>query len=156
MEDNRGYSGRALEAGQTYCGLDIAKLSLVPTKTASHLFLYIALGLNDIGITNGTFTPAGYQTTLTAMVDNAISKGWPLGSIVLVTPFWIPTNGFTSYFSYSGTTLLPDIARQEAYAKAARTVAAQKNTVLADIYTAIRDNPNRTAFLQADELHYNK
>lgn len=156
-EDNRGLSGRVVQSGAG-CPNDVASLALIPQKAPEHLFLFIALGLNDIGLDNGLFNPTAYKSRLTLLVEDALNKNWPAVNIVLVTPFWVPTEAFSIYANQCAVNgKVASVERQEAYAQAVKDIAAEKNVVLADIYTAVKNMPvvERNPFFRPnDKLHY--
>ena len=89
VEDNQGVGGRVLQTGNT-CGRNTLSFDVIPQKTTTHLFLFVALGVNDIGFNNGSarFSPEGYQLRLEQFVEAAKTKGWSASDIIIITPFY--------------------------------------------------------------------
>lgn len=160
IEDNRGISGKVVQDAATICETPKASESYIPTKTPDHLFLYIKLGSNDIAHNNGSFTPTEFKSRLGQLIEDARSKGWPSASIVLVSPPWAPvgsanepgdittiSGAYDLFYDYCGITNRIDETRQQAYVDAVSETATLKSTVFIDLYTAMKNHPNRTSFI---------
>jgi lysophospholipase L1-like esterase len=147
-EENYGILGEVLQNGENCSGHPIFDQTTIPTKTNSYGALFIALGMNDVGINNGTMSPSTFQATLSNSVDYAVNtKGWKYGQIVIVTPAF--ANDYT-YFGSCNTAW--DDSRLQAYVTAALLVATTKGCIAADVYTAMNKNAN---LLSTDGIHPN-
>jgi lysophospholipase L1-like esterase len=170
IEDNQGAAGRVMQNATAPCvdPEDAANISLIPEKDEDHLFLYIMLGSNDIAHNTGAFQPELFQATLDNLVSGAQTKGWPLTNIVLISPPWASTGStdepdgatisgaYDVFYDYCGIANRIDEARQQAYADAVRTVAEANNVVFVDLYTAMKDHPNRSSLFSEANNGYDR
>lgn len=154
VEQNHGVSSMVLQnALPAGCARPVFSVTSISAKQAGDVMLFVALGVNDIGVNVAAMTPSGYQLTMDSLVTNAISKGWAAQDIVLLTPFY-----FTAYSSYLGNcsvTTAADVTRHQAYADAVTAVARARHTVLADIYVAMKNSSNPASLLSGDGIHPN-
>ncbi len=153
-ETNLGISGQVLQNGSV-CGNTIFDQTTIPTHTGSHLYLFLALGVNDININHASMTAAGYQTKLSTVVDYAVAtKGWAYSNIVIVSPYYI-TN-YTAYVpACSNAGAGGNITRHEQYVTAAKDVSIAKSTKYADAYTAMKNSASPSSLLSDDFVHPN-
>lgn len=79
--DSMGYTESNLAVNGS--SVKTTPLSSTPTKTSSMKYLFVGYGTNDRAI--GGNTAAIFETDLTTFVNDAISKGWPAGKIILVS-----------------------------------------------------------------------
>jgi len=156
IEDNHGVSGTTLEKRAT---IDWAaspnmvdNATNIPTKVTGKNLLVFAYGLNDIGFTSGSYTSTNFVTDYTTVLNTAISKGWDPSQILILSPYFIGSAGYTTYAGLSGTPA-PTQARHLQFVAAARQVAGTFGTLYLDIYNQQRLN-DQTLF-GADGLHPN-
>ena len=153
LETNLGINGQVLQNG-TVCNRTIFDRNTIPTKTNNSLYLFIAFGVNDIGMNNGTFTPSGFQSTLTSTIDFAVnSRGWSYSDIVLLTQYYV--SGWDAFAGSCGVTTAADSTRVEAYKQATINVAQAKHCILADISGAMAASSNPSSLLLPDNIHPN-
>lgn len=129
-EHNYGISGQVMQSIDCGGRTQFQPSTIPIYDSVNDLFIYFNLGVNDQDlIASCGFSPSGYTTKYLSVIDAARAKGWPLNRIVVMTPFYvIPSN----------TTADAD---KEAYAAAARSVAATKHTVLVDIFEYMKNYP---------------
>jgi len=128
------------------------RFNLIPTKTTNRKYLIIALGVNDVGFNYTDFTLAIFITHYTALVNNAVSKGWSSSNIVLLNISYVNTpTVWDSYLSY-GIPSAADTARYEAFRGAITTDLASLGIVL-DPYPAMATYG--IGCLNGDGLHPN-
>lgn len=152
-ESNLGISGEVLENG-TVCGRTVFDETTIPTySSGTHAALFIALGVNDIGLNNGTMTATGFETTLTSAVNYAHNtKGWPYANIVLVDQYYVKAAGYAIYVGSCSVVTQADTTRVNAYRSAVANVANSLHTVLAQIGAAMDGNDS---LISGDSLHPN-
>lgn len=123
----------------------------VPTKNDITKYIFFCHGVNDLGVNVPAVTPDAFEAAYSAMIESALAKGWPAGSIVLVTPTWI--TGYSQYVCGDVTTA-PDQTRHEAFVAKVVALANTYHTCLIDVYTAMKNDPANGTFL-ADGIHPN-
>ena len=154
-EVNMGISGQVLQNG-TVCGRTVFDKTTIPSYSAgTHAALFISLGVNDIGLNNGTMTPEGFRATLLEAVDYAhFTKAWPYAAIVLVTPFYYTAQGYNAYVGACGVTTAANVARHESYKDEVSAVASLRQTVLLDAYTAMKNSSSPASLISTvDGIH---
>lgn len=152
-EVNLGVNGMTLQQGQNQTTWLYA--SNIPTKTSAHLYLFIAIGINDVQANNGTMTPAAFKTRYLQVLDSAVSvKGWNYGNIVLVTPFYVNATGYALASTVFTGISTPTGARHIQYVDAVKEVAAARYTKLFDGFAVTSAEFNKDGML-ADGLHPN-
>lgn len=130
------------------------RLSDIPTKTATQLFLVFEFGDNDVGVAQGNYTDTNYMVAYRNSLDNAISKGWDPKEIFLLSPTYFTTAGFLFYQGVNGG-FLPDTARLVSYVTATELIALEYGTNYIDLYSGMANNGGST-LLSADSLHPNE
>ena len=154
VEVNMGISGQVLENG-TVCSRTVFDETTIPAYI-SQTALVIALGVNDVGLNNGTMTSSVYQTTLDSIVGYAISaKGWNSTKIILLTPFYITTTGYSSFVGSCSVTTAADTTRHQAYSTAVISVATSRGTQSVDIYTYMKNTSGIDTMISSDGVHPN-
>jgi lysophospholipase L1-like esterase len=159
---NLGISGQVLQNGTVCIGntFPIFDKTTIPTFISStYAELFIALGVNDIGLNSVggavPLTSAQYALTYDTVLNYAIStKGWPPHRITIVTPFWFTNYAF--YNSYTGCGhVQADTVRHQAYVAASIAEGQKWNCTIADAYTAMNSSVSKGTFLSGDGLHPN-
>lgn len=121
-------------------------LSLTPTKTSAMKYLVFGYGTNDRSL--GGNTPALFETDLTNLVNDALTKGWSPSDIILVS---LP--GF-HYQAGSG------VASILTYNTAISNVATTKGCAYVDLwYSMVTNTPYGSVInssLTIDGTHPNK
>lgn len=152
-EDNLGISGQVLQ-NVNVCGLPVFDKTTIPAYS-SNAVLFIALGINDVGLNGSAMSPALFQRTLdTAVVYAHNTKLYAYKQIILVTPYWI--TGYSNYDAYTtcGHVLSNPYVHMN-YIDAVFNVSVKYNTNIVDIYTAMKYNSASGTFLSGDGLHPN-
>lgn len=131
-EDNQGLSGYPLCSNP--CISFIPK-SLIPTKTASMRFMFIAAGNNDIQLTPGV-TSDFFRTTLEDWVATSVSMGWNAHRIIIITPFYadFTAGSFPPCNTNSITT-----QRRLDFVQAAKDAAANSGAFCMDLYNPMKN-----------------
>lgn len=114
-------------------------VSLIPTyNSATHKYIVFEYGVNEL-ITS--VSAASFQTSLTAKVDNAISKGWPSQDIILLNVIGSYVNG------------LPGGSKDAVnHTAAIVSIASTRNCTYVDTQTPFISN---NTFYQSDGVHPN-
>lgn len=151
-EDNDGVSGMVMQNGGG-CGLADFNPSTIPTySSGTHAALIIALGINDCGYNNGTYTPAAFKTRYTTSITTAIStKGWPANRIILLS-LYKPID-FTNYVGGCSVSVAADFTRAADYNTKISEVASENGCWYVDVWTAM--NGLSSGFFMPDKLHPN-
>ena len=101
-------------------------------------------------------TSSVYQTTLDSIVGYAISaKGWNSTKIILLTPFYITTTGYSSFVGSCSVTTAADTTRHQAYSTAVISVATSRGTQSVDIYTYMKNTSGIDTMISSDGVHPN-
>lgn len=155
-ESNSGISGEVLQNG-TVCGRTVFDQTTIATyNSLTHGALFISLGTNDIGLNNGTMTSAGYNSTLSSVVDYAhTTKGWPLSKIVLCSPPYMTTTGYNLYVGSCSVAVAADAVRHRDYVAQVLSVAQTKHTCYVDFYTAMVNYATPSDLISGDGVHPN-
>ncbi len=150
-EQNAAVLGEALQNGESCSGHPVFDQSTIPTKTTTNSALFIALGMNDVGINNGTMTPGSFQSTLSSVCDFAVNtKGWKYSQIVLVTPTFAK-----NYYYFGSCGTVWDDARLQAYVNAVLAVATAKGCVSGNVYDVMSKSASPGSLLTDDGIHPN-
>ena len=152
LEYNIGVPGEVLQNGVSCAGHPPLDKTTIPIKTTDEGALFIALGMNDVGMTNGTMTPAAYQSALSDLIDYAITtKGWSKSQIIIVSPTY--TVAFGYYAGGCGAASNFDATRLKAYVSAALAAATSKECLSANVYEAMANSSVPSSLLGPDGLH---
>lgn len=130
------------------------RLSDIPTYNAStDSWLISAYGMNDWGYTGANYNPANFQTDYATWIANAVSKGWPLNRILIISPSYVTDAAFTFYSSITGLTA-PTRQRMLDFVAASKNVARAGGVQWFDMYNYMRLNGGNT-LLTTDGVHPN-
>jgi lysophospholipase L1-like esterase len=127
---------------------------LIPTCHIGHGKLFLSFGTNDVGLNLGNFTTANYKQQLIDVINIAISRGWPLRSIVVESPSYYEQSGRDGYVGLYGVTVAADLARHEAHVLAASQACLETGVVFDDSYAYMKNNGG-SSLLRPDGLHPN-
>lgn len=139
-EDNRGVNGLFMQQNSS-CGGAASPIdeTTIPAYSAgTHSALFIAIGINDVGLNKAAFTPAGFKSDYQNVLEYAIStRGWPAELIILVNVYH-PVS-WSVYTSISGCSIsvAADDTRGEDYNEKIAELSAENETLLVDIWTAM-------------------
>lgn len=136
---NMGIGGQVLQNGGGCSEIHpVFDQTTIPVFSGSYAALFIALGVNDIGVNNGIMTAAGFKSTLISVIDYAHNtKGWPFKNIVLLTPFWYTQAGKNLYVGACDVAVAADEDRAIEYNIAVKQTAKLKRCVLVDTHSAM-------------------
>lgn len=140
IENNNGVGGTTLEKQTPINPIAspnfVDRTSSIPTYGSTSGYLVIAGGLNDV-IYNGTnYTTTNFNSDYTIIINAAITKGWPVNSIVLVSPWYVPP---ASYLSIMGNPPA-DQTRHLAFVAAVASLASSFGTKYFDAYNFTLNN----------------
>lgn len=124
-----------------------SNLSLIPTYTDSAI-MFFEFGANDMRYAPPTFTPQEYVRWYDTAITNAVSKGWPIGDMLIMTPAFLYGNidGWSQpYADY--------LLRQDSFVNALTSYAISKGTMFVDMWNLTK--PYGMTFLSSDSLHPN-
>jgi lysophospholipase L1-like esterase len=154
---NMGIGGQVIQAATMCGGLHPAfDRTTIPSYSGSYAALFIALGVNDIGVNNGLMTSTDFKSDLESIIDYAVAtKGWAIERIILITPFWCEQAGRDLYVGSCGVSVAADEARADDYALKITEAASEKGCILADVYTAMKDSASPSSLISGDGLHPN-
>lgn len=158
--NNLGISGQVMQYNPL-CGSTTFDKTTIPTFTASDAILVISLGINDMGynITSANlpkFDVNAFELKYNEVIQYAINtKSWPSYRIILITPYWINSTGYSSYVGTCNCTIPSTTARHDSYAQKVIDIAHNNNCKVVDVYSAMRDSPLNSTFLSGDGLHPN-
>lgn len=73
-----------------------SRYSEIPTYSASYKYIFFDYGINDAF---AAYSLADYNSSLSSAIDQCVIKGWPLNSIIIITPNYITdlTKNLVSY-----------------------------------------------------------
>lgn len=149
-EVNFGVNGQTLQNAATY-GTNHFSVSDVPVYNNNY-FLFMAYGVNDIGLNAPTMTPAAFETQYQSAITTMINtKGWPSNRIVLLTPFYYNEIGY-EIIADQFDLPTPTVERHIAYAVKVKNLATTNNCKFVDIYTAMRTYSDPDSLL-SDNIH---
>lgn len=152
-ENNYGQGGTVIQSGTCRTAYDT---SVIPSFDSSWAAILIALSLNDVGVNTAVTTPSHYQAALESLLDLVITtRGWPADKVWVMSPAWVPQAGRDAYLGECGGTVARDSSGHDAMAAAALAAAAAKGANQIDSYTAVKNEPANTGFMQGDHYHYN-
>lgn len=148
---NQGINSRLLQSGES-CGFPTFNISglSIPFYDNTYGLFILALGVNDIGLNNGTRTPAGYKSTMQSVMNLLTQKNWPLNKIMILSPYFI--YGYSAYIGACSTTVAADDSRAAAYRQAALEVAQEKHVYYVNGNLVYGVNPSQYL---ADGIHPN-
>lgn len=153
IEENRGINGKTMQNNSSCPSTSPFDPTLIPTYNSTiHSSLFIALGLNDVGLNNAAFTATAFKTSYTAAIMHAINiKGWPAKKIILVNIF--QPYSWTLYTTLPGCTVLvaADASRAALYNTKVSEVANENGCMLVDIYSAMTGLTSN--YFYTDGLH---
>jgi lysophospholipase L1-like esterase len=135
MEMNYGIAGTTMvQHPTTPTGTSMyERMSLIPNYVGADKYLFFAYGTNDAG-SPLLFTPALFETQYNAVIQNAISKGWPASKIKMLTIF------------------RRDDTNENAYNTKLIDIASANGVQLLDTASVLSSNP---ALYMSDSLHPN-
>lgn len=135
-ENNNGVSGQTM---QTNCSGSTFNSSTIPTyNSATHAALFIALGLNDVGLNNGVLDTTAFGTKYRSDLADAIAKGWPPLKIFCITPGWcFSYNDWVGSCSGAVTVAAP-LQRQLDFNTSVIANAAAYGARSLDVYTPMK------------------
>jgi lysophospholipase L1-like esterase len=135
MEMNYGISGsRMVQHPTTPDGTSMyERMSAIPEYIGADKYLFFAYGTNDAS-SPATFTTALFETQYNAVIQNAISKGWPASKIKMLTIF------------------RRDDTNENAYNTKLIDIASANGVQLLDTASVLASNP---ALYMSDSLHPN-
>lgn len=145
-QDNQGTSGSTLIAC-TPCSSLPTNLGRIPTYTSGDIMVF-EFGTNDIRFSPPTFNPAAISTWYDYVLTDAVSKGWSLDDILIMTPafFYGNIQGWTQpYADY--------LLRQDSFVTAIEDYATAKGTMFLDLWNLME--PQGMTLLNSDSLHPN-
>lgn len=150
-QDNHGVSSMTMQANP--CGFPIFDKTNIPTYVAgTHCAMFIALGINDVGVNLVSMTPALFKVAYTSAITYAINtKGWPPNRIILLNtyhPF-----SYNIYIGLCTVTVAPDQTRAAAYNSKVQEVAVENGCFYVDINTAMVGLS--ALYFNVDQLHPN-
>lgn len=154
VEDNRGVSGMVGTEGAmpTPCSRQYFNNSNIPAFVAStHSYLFISFGVNDVGVNIAQISPITYGASLQNHINAAKTKGWPIGAIVLVTPFW--NYGYNGWLNDCGVTQVWNEARLDSFAAKNAEIATSNGCKSIDIYNQMKNYADRESLLAGDAWH---
>lgn len=109
---------------------------------------------NDVLNNTANYSTANVQIQLGAIIDIAISQGWPLGKIYVQGPSYFEQAARDSYIGTNSVTVGRTQQGHSDINEAARTECGIKDVGFIDIYTLVRDN-GAMANVGSDGLHLN-
>lgn len=146
-EDNNGVAGSTIIAC-TGCSSLPTNLSRIPTYTAGDIMV-MEYGTNDIRFSPTQFNPAAIITWYDFVLADAVTKGWAMKDILIITPayFYGNAQGWTpaSYAAYQ--------SRQDSFMATIKIAAQTAGTMYLDVWS--ETEPYGMTFLNADSLHVN-
>jgi lysophospholipase L1-like esterase len=129
----------------------VDRIGDIPTKTARHKYLVFAYGLNDAGYNGANYTPANFSTDYRTVLDAALAKSWTATDIILITPWYISTDGYAGYAATTGTTQIT-ATRHIEFVDTVIAIATQYGTKIFDIYRSQAVSGD-IRLLYADAIH---
>lgn len=135
MEMNYGIAGTTMvQHPTTPTGTSMyERMSLIPNYVGADKYLFFAYGTNDAA-SPLVFTTALFETQYNAVIQNAISKGWPASKIKMLTIF------------------RRDDTNENAYNTKLIDIASANGVQLLDTASVLASNP---ALYMSDSLHPN-
>lgn len=129
----------------------VDRIGDIPTKTSRHKYIVFAYGLNDVGYNGANYTAANFSTDYRTVLDAALARDWTANDIILVTPWYISTDGYASYASTTGT---PQVTatRHLQFVDTVIALASQYGTKVFDIYRSQEANGG-VNFVTTDNIH---
>lgn len=129
----------------------VDRIGDIPTKTARHKYLLFAYGLNDVGYNSANYTPTNFSIDYRTVLDAALAKGWAATDIILITPWYISTDGYASYASTTGTPQV-NATRHLQFVDTVLALASQYGTNVFDIYRS-QSVSGGVGFVSNDNIH---
>lgn len=159
-EINYGISSSTLEKRSPVdpicCGTNLLdRLSEIPTYTSSYSLLCFMYGMNDWGYNGTNYNPTNYVTDYTAAIENALSKGWPPGRILILSPTYPLDAAFAFYNGINGSNAAPTRSVMLAFVEAAESVATATGVRYLDLYQPMAAN-TPSGLVSADGVHPNE
>lgn len=152
-EVNNAVSATVLQTGLCRTILDKAG---VPTYTSSYGAIFIAIGLNDLGVNNASSSASNYQTALQVLLDTIAARSWPDSLVYVIPPGWVPQSARNLYIGSCSVTTARTESEHEEFVTAAASAASAKGVNYIDVYNAIKSDANKLTYLiSGDPLHYN-
>lgn len=152
-ESNSGVSGQSMQTNA--CSGSTFNASVVPTfNSATHCAIFVALGLNDVGLNQGTMDTTGYGTAMRAALNTIINtKGWPRYRVIVIGIYWCWA--YTGWAGIGGCTITTaPLQRQLDYNTSCQANAAAYGVNYFDTYNYMKANFLVTDY-NADQLHLN-
>jgi lysophospholipase L1-like esterase len=147
-ERNRGFNSETMQDN----GCSYPEFAGTFSKAAGDKYLFMALGVNDVGVNTSSMTPANFQTTYQGWITTILGMGWSASDLVLLTPYYI--NGYSNYVGGCGVSTPADVTRHEQYVQKVKDLALANHCILADIYTYMKNTVGIDSML-SDGVHPN-
>lgn len=131
----------------------------IPAKGVNDIYIFFALGTNDVGINNGVMTASAYKNAYRSALEYAFSLGWAYNEMVLLNTYPMRSDGL-GYAQYAsptayGVTTPRTVAGHELYVDAVGELAVEKGAKLIDIYNYLKAMGSaRDVLMEPDGLHW--
>ena len=155
IQQNYGQSGRVIQPGVACAGHPAFDTSIIVPYSSGYPMMFIALGVNDIGVNNSSSTASNYQTWVNNAVSASVNRGWAPSKICIVSPFYNDSTGLALFVGACGVTVAADTTRQYAFVAAAFAVASSRHTCYADMFDFNKNYPGGWGPYFYDGIHPN-
>lgn len=135
-------------------GTMIDRLSTIPVYTNANTSkaLVFSFGANDIGMGSQTgWDTVAFKRDYRTVLNNAKSKGWSNGKIVLISPLYINSAGFVTY-NTAGRPLSNDTRTQQFVTAVAAVASEYSGMKYIDLYAPSKAG-DTTNILHGDGVH---
>lgn len=111
----------------------IDRLNTIPIKNARSKYILFAYGLNDVGYNGANYTAPNFSADYRTVIDTVLARGWSATDIILVSPWYIGSAGYSAYASLTGTPLT-NATRHLQFVDTTKAIAQYYGTKFFDIY----------------------
>lgn len=155
-EDNRGVNGCFMQQNSS-CGgaaFPFDQTTIPAYNISTHSYLFIDIGINDVGLNTASFTSAGYKSAYQTVLTYAMgTRGWPPERIILLNVYHPFSWDVYTFISGCSVSVAATDARGIDYNTKVPELSSENGCLLIDIWTPMQ--ALSAIYYAADELHPN-